>query len=274
MVVFAAKFGKTFVFRKFIGNFAEENMNDTEKNIFNRTTILLGEEMMDSIGQKKVLIFGVGGVGSWCAESLVRSGIRNLTIVDADTVSITNVNRQLLATTLTVGQVKVDVLKTRLLEINPTANITAICNIYSEETAESFHLEEYDYVLDAIDSLENKAQLIRHACSLKNVTFFSSMGAALKMTATRITVDEFWKVKGCPLARALRNKFKKAKQFPAHKFLCVYSDELLENKGKSMVDDKSPEAFHKVQTNGTVAHTTAIFGFMLAGLVIEHIYKG
>jgi len=240
--------------------------------IFRRNELLLGGETMERIAQKRVIIFGVGGVGSWCAESLVRSGIRHLTIVDSDLVCITNVNRQLMATTQTVGQVKVEALKERLLTINPEAEITALQQIFSEETAASFQLETYDYIIDAIDSLKDKATLILLACQTR-ARLFSSMGAALKLDPTRIQVTEFWKVKGDPLARALRNKFKKEKVFPKRKFLCVYSDELLENKGCPPDEDEVPSTFNKPQTNGTLAHITAIFGFMLAGLVVQDISK-
>ncbi|MCF0159505.1 MAG: tRNA threonylcarbamoyladenosine dehydratase [Bacteroidaceae bacterium] len=240
--------------------------------IFNRTELLLGTPAMERIASQRVILFGVGGVGSWCAESLIRSGIRHLTIVDSDVVNVTNINRQLMATTKTIGQSKVDVLRDRLLEINPAAQITAIKDIYTIETAARYTIEKYDYIIDAIDSLEHKAQLIRHACTT-SAKFFSSMGAALKLDPTRITVDEFWKVKGCPLARALRNKFKRSRHFPAKKFLCVYSDEVVQNQGEPHADDGAPQEFHKVQTNGTLAHTTAIFGFMLAGLVIQDISK-
>ena len=130
--------------------------------IFSRSQLLLGEEAMERIAQKRVIIFGVGGVGSWCAEALVRTGIGRLTIVDADKVSTTNINRQLMATTKTVGQVKVDALKERLLSINPKAEITALQKIFTEETAPEFHLEDYDYIIDAIDSLKDKAALIIH----------------------------------------------------------------------------------------------------------------
>ena len=223
---------------------------------------------MDRIAQKRVIIFGVGGVGSWCAESLVRSGIRQLTIVDSDRVCITNINRQLMATTKTVGQVKVEALKERLLSINPKAEITALQKIFSEETADSFQLDTYDYIIDAIDSLKDKA--------------------ALKLDPTRIKVTEFWKVQGDPLARALRKKFKSQKQFPKRKFQCVYSDELLENRGHNATCGTEqcmcPKAQNgpgdqsllnhewcssKAQINGTLAHITAIFGFMLAGLVVQ-----
>ena len=260
-----------------------------ESAIFRRSELLLGDEMMNRIAQQRVIIFGVGGVGSWCAESLVRSGIRQLTIVDSDRVCITNINRQLMATTKTVGQVKVDALKERLLTINPQAEITALQQIFSEETTDRFQLDTYDYIIDAIDSLKDKALLILLACRTK-AKFFSSMGAALKLDPTRIKVTEFWKVQGDPLARALRKKFKHQQQFPKHKFLCVYSDELLENRGQNATCGTEqcmcPKAKNgpgdqrllnhewcssKAQINGTLAHITAIFGFMLAGLVVQDI---
>lgn len=246
--------------------------------IFSRQELLLGTEAMEHIASVSVIIFGVGGVGSWCAESLVRSGVRHLTIVDSDTVCITNVNRQLMATTSTVGQVKVDVLKRRLLDINPEAEIEAICGVYSEETADQYDLDSYDYVIDAIDSLRDKACLILRATQ-STATFFSSMGAALKMDPTKIDVAEFWKVKGCPLAAALRRKFKHAKTFPSRKFRCVYSEELLSNQGDETATAEcatngADAAYHagstiKARVNGTIAHTTAIFGFMLSGLALQ-----
>ena len=249
-----------------------------EDGKFNRTELLLGKETTQSIAHKRVILFGVGGVGSWCAESLIRSGIHHLTIVDSDCVCATNINRQLIATTRTIGQPKVEVLKQRLLSINPEAEINALQQVYCAETADSFHIETYDYILDAIDSLENKALLIRRACETPG-TLFASMGAALKMDPLKINVAEFWKVKGCPLAKALRQKFKKSKNFPAKKFKCVYSEELLENKGKDIFQETAetlPEHdwhISKIHINGTIAHTTAIFGFMLAGLVIQDIIR-
>ena len=249
-----------------------------KEGIFNRTELLLGKETTQSIANKRVILFGVGGVGSWCAESLIRSGIHHLTVVDSDCVCATNINRQLIATTETIGQPKVEALKQRLLSINPAAEINALQQVYCTETADSFHIDTYDYILDAIDSLENKALLIRRACETSG-TFFASMGAALKMDPLKIDIAEFWKVKGCPLAKALRQKFKKSKQFPSKKFKCVYSEELLENKGRDtfqeMIEALPEHDWHtqKVHTNGTIAHTTAIFGFMLAGLVIQDIIK-
>ena len=259
--------------------------------IFRRSELLLGDEAMSRIGEKRVIIFGVGGVGSWCAESLIRSGIRKLTIVDSDRVCITNINRQLMATTKTVGQVKVEALKERLLSINPSAEITALQQIFTAETAESFQLDSYDYIIDAIDSLKDKALLILMGTKTKT-KFFSSMGAALKLDPTRIKTTEFWKVQGDPLARALRKRFKRDGQYPKRKFMCVYSDELLENKGhnatcgtelcmcpKAKNGPGDPNLLNhewcssKAQINGTLAHITAIFGFMLAGLVVQDAIK-
>lgn len=236
--------------------------------IFDRTERLLGEEMMEKLSRTKVIIFGVGGVGSWCAEGLIRSGIGHLTMVDMDTVNVTNVNRQLMATTRTVGRIKVDVLRERLLEINPDADITAIHQVYSAETEDQFDLDSYDYVIDAIDSLKDKAHLMLKACESKAV-LFSSMGAACKIDPTKIKVAEFWEVRGCPLGAALRKKFKKAGTFPAHKFMCVYDDEVLPNKG----GDKGETCDYKAVINGTTAHITGIFGLTISGLVLKDIVK-
>ena len=261
-----------------------------EKGIFHRTELLFGKERMHLLAQKKVIIFGIGGVGSWCAESLIRTGIKKLTIVDSDKVCITNINRQLMATTKTIGEVKTEVLKKRLLEINPNAEITAIQNIYNKENHHLFDLDSYDFIIDAIDSLSNKIHLIRMA-TRTNAIFLSSMGASLKVDPTRIKVDEFWKIKGCPLAFMIRKKIRKG-DLPAKDFFCVYSDEVLDNKGadascgteKCMcpVSDNgngNPElANHewcslKASINGTTAHITAIYGFTIAGLVIKSVYN-
>ena len=122
-------------------------------SIYSRTALLMGNDVMERLGSARVILFGVGGVGSWCAEGLVRSGVTHITLVDSDCVSTSNINRQLMATTRTVGQVKVEALRDRLLEINPNAEITAIERVYSAETADSFEMERYDYIIDAIDSL-------------------------------------------------------------------------------------------------------------------------
>lgn len=240
-------------------------------DIFNRVNRLVGTGTMEHIRHCRIIIFGVGGVGSWTVESLVRSGVQHITIVDADCVATSNINRQLPALTTTVGKSKVEVLRQRMLDINPQAEIEAINMLYTADTASQFCLSDYDYVVDAIDSLSDKALLITEATK-STARLVSSMGAALKMDPTRISVAEFWKVKGCPLAAALRRKFKKSGIMPRKKFRCVYSDELIANRGDD-TDRSGAMTFGKVAINGAVCHITAIFGFTLAGLILNDIYK-
>ena len=240
-----------------------------ENEIFSRSRLLLGPEGMKRLEEVRVIVFGVGGVGSWCAEALVRTGVRHITIVDSDRVAVSNINRQLMATTATVGEVKVEALKRHLSEVNPEAEIDARAELFTEETADSFHLEEYDFIVDAIDSLKHKALLIDLATRTR-AGFVSSMGAALKIDPTRIKVAEFRSVKGCPLARALRDRFKRMGHWPSRKFKCVYSDELLTNRGdaaRGEIERKGDSV--KASTNGSLMHITAIFGLTLAGLIIE-----
>ena len=244
-----------------------------QQEIFSRSERLLGVAGMERLRSLRAIVFGVGGVGSWVAEALVRTGVVHVTIVDSDNVAVSNINRQLPATTLTVGQPKVEALKQHLLEVNPEAQITALNMIYSAENAPMFELENYDYIVDCIDSLEHKMALILHATSLP-AKFFSSMGAALKMDPTRIQVAEFWKVKGCPLAAALRRRIKKKGTFPKKKFKCVFSEELLENRADTEVSVGGTWDTQKAQINGSLMHITAIYGLTLAGLIIQDIYNG
>lgn len=247
-------------------------------NIFDRAFLLLGPDVMDVISTRRAIVFGTGGVGSWCVEGLVRSGIHHITIVDSDCVAPSNVNRQLMATTRTIGQPKVEALRQRLLDINPLAEVTAIEGVYNAENAADYRLEDYDIIVDAIDSLQEKADLIRHATRTKAI-FVSAMGAARKMDPTKLQVAEFWNVKGCPLARALREKFKRQKSFPARKFKCVFSDEVLPNRGALAETPDGPPAgivdtwaAKKAVTNGSMVHITAIAGFMLAGIILNDLY--
>lgn len=245
-----------------------------ERTIFDRTELMLGSATFAALKATKVAVIGLGGVGSWCAESLVRSGVGELLLVDSDRVAETNVNRQLMATTETIGEVKVDVLARRLKAINPDVTLDVRPAVYDVAHADDFALERYDYVIDAIDSLAEKEALIRHVLSLPNVTLFASMGAALKMDIFRIRATDFSKVVGDGLARALRQRFKKSGGLPRRKFTCVWSDEHRENLGAAL----EPEATdtwgaRKARLNGTVAHTTAVFGFALAGLVLADVER-
>jgi len=281
------------------------DITSLERGMQRRTELLLGNDNLARIQKAKVLIFGLGGVGSWCAEALVRSGIRHITIVDSDRVCVTNCNRQLMATSKTIGQVKVDALKERLLDINPNAEIEAQQKIYDATTADSFKMENYDFIIDAIDSLSEKANLILKATSLpKNITFISSMGAALRTDPFLVRKAEFWDVKGDPLARAIRKKFKHNKTFPTRKFYCVFSEEQpMENMGENHAcgtggcmcpkakllsgergtdtavydapgDQRLVEhewCTTKAQINGSLCHITAIFGMSIAGIVINKL---
>lgn len=219
---------------------------------------------MERLSDAKVIVFGIGGVGSWCAEALVRTGVKHLTIVDPDTVSETNVNRQLMATCANVGAVKVEIMKDRLLEINPDAEIIALQKAYSLETAAEFDLDGYDCIVDCIDSLRDKERLIL-AASASESLFFSSMGAALKTDPTRVRVAKFWDVRGCPMAAMIRKKFRKEKTLPSRDFLCVYDDEVLPNLGPDGGEDPGKKAV----INGSIVPVTGIFGFTLAAEVIR-----
>lgn len=223
-----------------------------------RTEALVGADALEHLRQIRVVVFGVGGVGSWCAEALVRSGVGHLTLVDPDCIDPTNINRQLPALHSTVGQPKVEVMRQRLLDINPEADIVARQERFTADNAGSFCLQDYDYVIDAIDSIADKMELILHAASnsqfsIHNSQFFSSMGAARRMDPLQVRVTEFWKVDGCPLAAKLRKRMRKEQRFPARKFKCVWSAELPKEGG-----DK-----------GSMMPVTAAFGLTLASLVLR-----
>jgi tRNA A37 threonylcarbamoyladenosine dehydratase/predicted adenine nucleotide alpha hydrolase (AANH) superfamily ATPase len=233
-----------------------ENQAELEKvnPLFQRLALLTGADALEKLAHTSVLVVGIGGVGSWCAEALVRSGVGKITIVDFDMVDVTNVNRQLQATSRTVGCVKVEVLQQRLLEINPRCEVTAWKKIFSRENAAEFGIEKMDYVIDAIDSLECKLDLIETACAA-GVKFFSSMGMAKKMDPTRIRTAGIWETEGCALARLVRQGLRK-RGFTGN-FTAVYSDERLEEIDNNAV--------------GSAVTVTAAAGMALASLVLRDI---
>lgn len=247
-------------------------ITESEKQIFSRASLLLGPETLEACNNARVILFGAGGVGSWCAEGLIRSGIGHLTIVDPDSVALSNVNRQLEATLRTVGQPKAEALKERLLEINPDATITVIRKEYTDATYADYRFDSYDYVIDAIDSLSDKISLLLRA-SASRATVYSSMGAALKVDPSKIRTAEFWNVRGCPLGAMMRKKMRKQGTFPRKKILCVYDEEVLENRGDPPTEVPAGKLdARKAQVNGSLVHITAIFGMTLAGFVIQDIY--
>lgn len=228
-----------------------------------RTTLLLGEAAMERLAAAKVILFGVGGVGSWCAESLVRSGIGHLTIVDPDCVCASNINRQLPATVLSVGRPKVEVLRERLLEIFPEAEIKALQTAFNDATADSFGLAAYDCILDCIDPLKEKMLLIERACATPAL-FYSSMGAALKTDPTLVRVSGFWDVRMDPLAKMLRKRFRQEGRAPERNFPCVWSEEAPERAGGFYTKESG-------RVNGTLSPITAIFGHTLAAVVLRDL---
>lgn len=238
---------------------------------FHRTERLIGEAALKQLAGIRVILFGVGGVGSWCAEALIRSGIGHLTIVDNDVICVTNINRQLQATAKNVGQSKVEALKARLLEIHPDAEINALQKVYNLETREEFDLSSYDYVIDAIDSLSNKVDLIASAMEC-GVKLFSAMGAANKLDATTIRVDSIWKSQGCRLARFVRKRLRH--RGAVGDCLCVYSQELLPVLAITPPEEEGDAwSETKAQANGSMVHMTGAFGFNLAGLVVQDVVR-
>lgn len=219
--------------------------------MFTRTIQLLSEDGFRALQNARVILFGVGGVGGWCAETLLRTGIGHLTLVDFDKVDTTNLNRQVVATHNNIGQSKVLEMQKRLLNIAPEADIQAIDQQYNADTADSFDLTQYDIVIDAIDMVECKALLLYRATQA-GCKVYSSMGAGRKTDPQKIRTAEFWKVQGCPLARALRTKMKKANLLPAAKIQCVYSEEISGDQG-------------------TLAPIVGVFGMTLASIVINTI---
>ncbi len=219
--------------------------------MFTRTIQLLGEKGFRALQDARVILFGVGGVGGWCAEALLRTGIGHLTIVDFDKVDTTNLNRQVVATHDNIGQSKVFEMQKRLLSIAPQADIQAIERQYNAATADTFDLAQYDIVVDAIDMVECKALLLYRATQA-GCKVYSSMGAGRKTNPQKIRTAEFWKVQGCPLARALRTKMKKANLLPAAKIQCVYSEEISGDQG-------------------TLAPVVGVFGMTLASMVINDL---
>ncbi len=238
---------------------------------FSRLELLYGAEALARLRDARVIVFGIGGVGSWCVEALARCGIGHITIVDSDCVAPSNINRQLVALNSTIGIPKVDVIAQRIADINPDCICKQVNGRYTAENADTFQLNEYDVVVDAIDSLADKADLILRTCSLERPRLFSSMGAALKTDILRIDTAEFWQVKGCPLARALRQRFKRGGTFPSRKFRCVYSSERHPNFAQTSQQNDIKTTTH--QPHGTVVFATSAFGLTLAQLVVNYIIE-
>lgn len=237
-------------------------------NPFERLTLILGSEAQKALEKCRVIVVGLGGVGSWCAEALVRSGIGNISIVDFDTVCASNINRQVQATNKTIGRQKTEALEERLKELNPSCNVVSFANFFSSDTVGELDFSGADYIIDAIDILNSKLDLIETAMTMEK-RLFSSMGMALKLDPTLIRTADIWKTEGCPLARLVRGGLRK-RNIRGH-FTAVYSPERLprlEPVEHARVADTS-----KV-INGSAVTVTATAGMILASLVIRDIYAG
>ena len=232
-----------------------------------RTELLIKEEGIERLQSANILIVGLGGVGSFAAEFLVRSGIENLTIVDGDTVDITNINRQLPALNSTIGKNKTDVVAERILDINPEINLKKINEFLEPERMEEILTQEkFDYVLDCIDSLSPKLALII-TCKRKKIKLVSAMGAGGKTDPSKVMVRDISKTNNCFLAKQIRKKLKKEQ---IHKgFRCVFSTEIQDENSLKMTDGSN----YKKSFYGTISYMPAIFGLYAAAEVIRFLLK-
>ena len=226
---------------------------------FSRTRLLLGDEGLNKLRKSSVAVFGVGGVGSYTAEALARSGVGSITLIDNDVVSVTNINRQLVALQSTVGRKKVEVAKERILDINPEAEVVIHDFFY---TGTEIDLSEFDYIADAIDSVTSKLNLIENACKL-NIPIISSMGTGNKLDPTKIIVTDIYKTHTCPLAKILRYELKKRN---VKKLKVVYSTE-----PPCRHKSESDEITEKRKTIGSVSFVPSVAGLVIAGEIIKNL---
>lgn len=229
--------------------------------MFSRTELLLGQEGLEKLKNSRVAVFGVGGVGGYVAEALARSSVGEIDLVDNDTVSFSNINRQIIATTKTVGQKKTQVMKERILEINPSARVNTFDVFFMPDTAELFDFSKYSYVVDAIDTVTGKIALVE--CAQKaGVPIISSMGAGNKLDPTQFEVTDIYKTSVCPLARVMRTELKKR---GIKKLKVVYSKE----PALTPLSDGGESG--RKRTPGSVSFVPSVAGLIVAGEVIKDI---
>lgn len=233
---------------------------------FSRTALLLGDEGMERLKNAHVLVFGLGGVGSYAVEALARAGIGRLTIVDSDEVSETNINRQLIALSSTVGRHKTEVTAARIAEINPDCAVTAVREFFTPETAENWDLSRYDYIADAIDTVKSKLFLASAAQEM-NIPIISCMGMGNRLDATKITVSDISKTQGDGLARTMR---KELRARGVKKLKCVWSTE---EAIKASADEALPEGCSRRSLPGSVSFVPGAAGLIMAGEIIKDIAK-
>lgn len=244
---------------------------------FSRTQLLLGEEAMDRLKNTRIAVFGVGGVGGFVCEALVRSGVGAFDLIDDDKVCLTNLNRQIIATRKTVGKYKAEVMRDRMIEINPDVDVRIHKRFFLPENADEFPFSEYDYVVDAVDTVTAKIELVMK-CQKEGIPIISSMGAGNKLEASAFKVADIYKTKMCPLAKVMRRELKKR---GVKKLKVVYSEE----KPTRPIEDMSiscrtncicpPGAEHKCTERrdipGSVAFVPSVAGLIIAGEVVKDL---
>lgn len=241
-------------------------------NQFSRTELLLGKSSMERLSKCRVAVFGIGGVGGYVCEALARSGIGVFDLIDDDKVSLTNINRQIIATSKTVGRYKTDVMKERILDINPDAVVNTYQCFFLPENASDFPFEKYDYVVDAIDTVTAKIELVMQ-CQKAGVPIISSMGAGNKLDPTKFRVADIFKTQMDPLAKVMRRELKKR---GVKKLKVVYSDEEtvlpVEDMAESMADCESERPGTKRRSiPGSTAFVPSVAGLIIAGEVIKDL---
>ena len=248
-------------------------------NQFSRTQLLLGKQAIEKLQSSRVAVFGIGGVGGYVCEALIRSGVGSFDLIDDDKVCLTNLNRQIIATRKTIGQYKADVMKERMLEINPDADITVRKCFFLPENADEFPFEEYDYVVDAVDTVAAKLELVMQA-KKHNVPIISCMGAGNKLDGSQFKVADIYKTRMCPLAKVMRYELRRR---GVKKLKVVYSEE----QPIRPIEDMSiscrthcicpPGAQHKCTERrdipGSVAFVPSVAGLLIAGEVVKDLTK-
>ncbi len=246
---------------------------------FSRTELLLGKDSMEKLKNSRVAVFGIGGVGGYVCEALVRSGVGAFDLIDDDKVCLTNLNRQIIATRKTVGKYKTEVMKDRILEINPQADVRLHQCFFLPENSDEFPFEEYDYVVDAVDTVTAKIELVMKAQAM-NVPIISSMGAGNKLDGSMFRVADIYKTKVCPLAKVMRRELKKR---GVKKLKVVYSEEMPTRPIEDMaISCRSncicpPGAAHKCTERrdipGSVAFVPSVAGLIIAGEVVKDLCR-
>lgn len=230
-----------------------------QQEIFLREALLIGQDAVDTLAKRRVAVFGVGGVGGYTVEALARAGVGALDLIDADTVSLSNLNRQLIATLDTVGQRKVDVLAERISRINPACQVTCYPIFYLPENADTIDLARYDYVVDAIDTVSAKLELTRR-CSALQVPLISAMGAGNKLDPSKFVITDITKTTTCPLARVMRRELRK--RGVNHLTVCYSTEEA------HICTDAQGQ---RIRTPGSISFVPGVAGLMIAGEVVRKL---